>query len=99
MDEQDPGIGWFHGRWKKIFARLDKEKIAASVRRLIEKHPDEDERKLVKRVIDRSSRLSGAAGMVGSAPAFLPGPGLAISVLSMVPEEMYLIRRQCTMLL
>jgi len=99
MKKEEPGIGWFHGRWKKIFSRLDKEEIAASVRRLIRKHPDEDERKLVKRLIERSSRLSGAAGVAGSIPALFPGPGLAISVLSMVPEEMYLIHRQCVMLL
>jgi len=99
MNEQEPGIGWFHGRWKKVFSRLDKEKIAESVRRLIEKHPGEDEQKLVKRLISRSSRLSGAVGIVGSIPALLPGPGLAISVIGMVPEEMYLIRRKCTMLL
>jgi len=103
MDNQNPEQGqvldWFHKRWHQIFMRLDKKEIAASVRELAEKHPDDDEVQLARRAVRSSARRSAAVGVMTATPALIPGIGTAVSVIGVVPEEVYLMRKQCEMVL
>ncbi len=99
MNTQSSALGWFHGRWRKVFERLDKQRIAGSVRLMAKRHPGADTDRLSKLIVRRSARLAAVAGVVSTSPALLPGIGLAISVAGIVPEEIYMMRRKCTMLL
>ncbi len=96
---QGHGLGWSYGRWRKIFDRLDKEAVAVAVRELARKHPKEDQRSLVRRVVRRAARLSAMVGVASASPALLPGIGTAVAVVGVVPEEIYLVRRKCLMIL
>jgi hypothetical protein len=99
MSEEKPAIGWYYGRLRKTFERMDRAQIAQFVRELKESHPDDSEKKLVRRVIQRSAGLSAAVGVATAGPAFFPGLGTAVSVAAIVPEEIYLVRKKCSMLL
>jgi hypothetical protein len=99
MKDHNPGLGWFYGRWRRIVARLDKEKIVSSVAKLKRNHPGETQEQLARRVARSAASISAVAGIAGASPALIPGVGLAISVVGIVPEEIYLTRRKCSMLL
>lgn len=97
--QQQPSPGWFFGRWKKVFEKLDKPALLAEVKKLAEQFPNEDSRKLAQRVIKRSARHTAIIGAATSVPALVPGIGTAISIIGVIPEEIYLVRRQCEMVL
>lgn len=98
-EEQKHGLGWFYGRWERIFNSLDKNDIRQQVTKLIQSHPEESKKKLAIRIIKNEANISAVAGMVSAFPALFPGIGTAVSILAIAPEEIYLIRRQCAMLL
>lgn len=91
-------LGWLFERWRSTLEDIDKERVLRSVRKLEKAHPG-DKEYLVRRVVRRSSRLSAGLGLASAAPALLPGLGTAVSVVAMVPEEIYMIRLKCVMML
>lgn len=93
------GLGWFMGRWRKTFADIDKEEIRDEVRRLTEKYPKDSNKQLAERAVKKMSKHTGFIGVAAATPALVPGIGTAVSILSVVPEEIYLIRKQCEMTL
>jgi hypothetical protein len=99
MNDQAHGLGWSYGRWRKIFARLDKDGIILRVWRLAKSHPRDDEKRLARRVVAQAARHSAMVGVASASPALFPGIGTAVSVVGIVPEEIYLVRRKCEMLL
>ncbi len=97
--EQAQVVDWFHRKWHQIFMRLNKKEIAATVRELAEKHPDHSREKLAKGVVRRSARQSAAVGLATATPALIPGIGTAISIVGILPEEYYIMRKQCELVL
>lgn len=93
------GLGYFFGRWRKIVARLNKKKIRDFARRLAKEQPKASARRLAKHVVRRSARHSAVLGLAAASPSLVPGLGTAISIAAVVPEEIYLIRKTCVMLL
>lgn len=99
MSSENPGLGWYYGRWQRAFESVDKEKIVRSVSKLRQDHPGENPALLTGRVVRVAAGLSAVAGIAAASPALLPGVGVAISVVGIVPEEIFLTRRKCSMLL
>jgi len=99
MSTQNPALGWFHGRWQKAYERIDKDRISRWVATLEQAHPDESREALAMRSMRRAARASAAAGVISSSPALIPFVGFAVSLVGIVPEEIYLIRRKCAMVL
>jgi hypothetical protein len=97
--ETIPGLGWAFGRWRKVFAQLDKEAIARRVREMKLEHDTEHEPRLCFRVVRQAAKRSALLGVASASPALFPGIGTAISVVGIVPEEIYLVRQECTMVL
>lgn len=99
MKTSNPGLGWYHRRWSRAVERIDKGGIVRAVGKLRRDHPGESPASLTGRVVRASARLSAAVGITAASPALLPGMGMAISLVGIVPEEIFLTRRKCAMLL
>lgn len=91
--------GWFYGRWRKIYLQMDKEAIARFSRQLAKKHSNENEKQLALRVVRSCAKMSATVGLATASPALLPGIGTAVAIASILPEEAYLMRKQCEMVL
>jgi hypothetical protein len=99
MEDSQQKLGWFLERWRKALDKIDKDDIHATISKLKKNHPHYEERKLVQLVVRQSSRLAAAVGVTSSGPSLIPGFGTAIAIASMVPEELFLIRQKCKMIL
>ncbi len=90
---------WFHRKWHRVFTQLNKERLSKEVSELKRSFPNDDPAALAKRVILSSARLSGVVGIATAVPALIPGIGTIISIIGILPEEYYLMRKQCEMIL
>lgn len=97
--EPGHGLGWSFGRWRTIFERLDKDAIARTAAERQERNPSERKDRLVRQVIHETALQTAEVGVIGALPALFPGIGTAVSLVSVVPEEIYLVRRKCAMIL
>jgi hypothetical protein len=79
--------------------RLDKGEIVSRARLLTERHPDASENKLALKTSRAMARRAAAIGVVAASPALIPGIGTAISIIGILPEEIYLMQKQCEMVL
>jgi hypothetical protein len=93
------GMGWFYGRWKKILSRLDKKAIESSARELEHRHEGVSREALAKKMVSSASRSAAFVGVATATPSLVPVIGTAVSILGVVPEEIYLIHRQCELVL
>lgn len=96
---KNQGLGWGYGRWRDMFENMDKQRIANRVKWLKANYPDESKTELANRVTQSAARSSAAAGVAMASPALIPILGLPLSILAVVPEELYIIKRNCEMIL